>query len=277
MSTGQPSKTVLVVDDDADVRDAHALYLEFHDFNILTAENGLAAHQVLAQHHVDLILSDIRMPVEDGYTFCQKVRTSEEKYGQIPFMFVSALTSLEEKIRGYSVGADDYVTKPVEPDELIIKIDYLISLYGKRDHINRQILCSNCMQPEQVAVISACLQRFTASIPEYDDMDTVMQALYDRVKPLGLRAVFQAESAGKSRYYSDTDVSSPLERNLMHMARRSAHYYQYGTTSIISNPRASVLFNGLWYDSQHKPQLAEPLEALVSALEQAYFRFAQTA
>ena len=275
MTDQQLSKTILVVDDDVDVRDAHALYLQFHDFKTYSADNGLSAHDVLASEHVDLILSDIKMPREDGYTFCQKVRMAEERYGQIPFMFVSALTSLDEKIRGYAVGADDYVTKPVDPDELIVKIDYLIALYGKREHINRPMLRSNCLQPKFVETVVDCINEFIDSSGHLKEMDAVMAALYQTVSTLGLRAVFQVETGEKARYFSDTDVSSPLERNIMQMARRNSHYYQYGTTSIVSSKRASVLFNGLWYNDQQKQILEAPLTRLVNSLEAAYFTLAE--
>jgi two-component system, OmpR family, response regulator len=109
---------ILVVDDERDIRDPLAAYLGRNGLRVSKAENAAAARQILAAHAIDLILLDIMMPGEDGLSLAGFVRATSG----IPVILVTARTEDMDRIIGLELGADDYVTKPFNPRELLARI-----------------------------------------------------------------------------------------------------------------------------------------------------------
>ena len=109
---------ILVVDDERDIRDPLAAYLGRNGMRVTRAENAAAARQILAAHAIDLILLDIMMPGEDGLSLAGFVRATS----RIPVILVTARTEDMDRIIGLELGADDYVTKPFNPRELLARI-----------------------------------------------------------------------------------------------------------------------------------------------------------
>lgn len=110
--------TVLVTDDDKDIRDGIEIYLKNEGYNVLKASDGAEAINLLKDNEVHLIILDIMMPNMDGITATFKIR--EER--NIPIIMLSAKVEDSDKIHGLSVGADDYVTKPFHPLELLARV-----------------------------------------------------------------------------------------------------------------------------------------------------------
>ncbi|WP_126428768.1 response regulator transcription factor [Brevibacillus marinus] len=119
------SYTVLVVDDDKEIRDAIDIYLRNEGFNVLKAQDGIEAMEILQQHEVHLIVLDVMMPRLDGIATTCKIR--EEK--NIPIIILSAKSEDTDKILGLHIGADDYVTKPFQPLELIARVKSQLRRY----------------------------------------------------------------------------------------------------------------------------------------------------
>ncbi|MDN3954051.1 response regulator transcription factor [Sporolactobacillus laevolacticus] len=116
---------VLVVDDDKEIRDVIGIYLKNEGINVLKAEDGLEAIDVLRCQTVHLILLDIMMPHMDGIQTTFKIR--EQK--NIPIIMISAKSEDMDKILGLQVGADDYVTKPFNPLELVARVKSQLRRY----------------------------------------------------------------------------------------------------------------------------------------------------
>lgn len=113
---------VLVVDDEADMREMLEIYLKKENYRILHAENGDEALDKLYEHEVDLLILDVMMPVMDGFTACKKIR---EKY-MMPILMLTAKSDEWDKVRGLKLGADDYVMKPFSPKELLARVEALL-------------------------------------------------------------------------------------------------------------------------------------------------------
>ena len=105
--------TILIADDEPEIRTLLRLYLENENYQIIEAENGKQALELLKKEHVDLCLLDIMMPEMDGYHVLQELR----KTSNIPVMILSAKDADSEKILGLNLGADDYLAKPFNPLE----------------------------------------------------------------------------------------------------------------------------------------------------------------
>ncbi|GAA0719035.1 response regulator transcription factor [Clostridium malenominatum] len=120
-------ETILIVDDEKEIRDLIGIYLENEGYKVLKCMNGLEALDYLQKEEVDLIVLDIMMPRMDGMEACMKIR--EEK--SMPIIMLSAKTEDMDKILGLTSGADDYVTKPFNPLELIARIKSQLRRYKK--------------------------------------------------------------------------------------------------------------------------------------------------
>jgi len=115
-------KRLMLVDDDPNlillVRD----YLEFRGYDVVTAENGVIALEILDDELPDLMICDIMMPEMDGYSLVKKVREDPRTVG-IPVLFLSAKGQSQDKVKGLNTGADVYIVKPFEPEELVAQVE----------------------------------------------------------------------------------------------------------------------------------------------------------
>ncbi len=112
---------ILIVEDDESMREIVQDILDLQGYQTYTAKNGQEALEALEWLRANLIVSDIMMPVLDGYEFYQQVR-SHHKWSHIPFIFLTAKGSRQDVLMGKQMGADDYLTKPFSPEELLVAV-----------------------------------------------------------------------------------------------------------------------------------------------------------
>lgn len=118
-------KRLLVVDDEPNLLRAVAAVLRGEGFEVSTARNGREALVAVAQNLPDLIVSDVRMPGLDGYALVRRLRAAPH-WAIIPVIFLTAKDETEDRIEGFRVGVDAYLTKPFEPDELVAVIKSIL-------------------------------------------------------------------------------------------------------------------------------------------------------
>lgn len=111
--------TILIADDEKEIADLVALHLEKEGYRTLTTQDGRDAVRLVQTQPVDLVILDIMMPEMDGYEVTRQIR---EQY-RMPIIFLSAKTSDLDKITGLVIGADDYMTKPFNPMELVARVN----------------------------------------------------------------------------------------------------------------------------------------------------------
>ena len=116
------SAHVLVVDDHRDIREPLGRYLERHDVRVTLADGSAAARRVLRAAAVDLVVLDIMMPGEDGLALCRHLRETT----RTPVILLTAMAEDTDRVVGLEIGADDYVTKPFNPRELLARIKAVI-------------------------------------------------------------------------------------------------------------------------------------------------------
>lgn len=114
---------LLVVEDDANQRKLMAAVLQRAEYTVYTAENGRAALALMDAAHIDLIVLDIMMPDMDGYAFTRELRDGG---CMTPILMVTARQLPEDKKKGFLVGTDDYMTKPVDTEEMLLRIKALL-------------------------------------------------------------------------------------------------------------------------------------------------------
>jgi two-component system OmpR family response regulator len=109
---------VAIVDDHKDIRELVSRYLAQHGFRVSAAENGTALHRLLERSAPDLVVLDIMMPGQDGLSICQQLRATTD----LPIILLTALAEDTDRIIGLEMGADDYLTKPFNPRELLARV-----------------------------------------------------------------------------------------------------------------------------------------------------------
>lgn len=114
---------ILVVEDDKNLRKLITICLNKNNYNTYEATNGVEALTVLDQHYIDLIVSDIMMPKMDGFELVRELR--ESGY-YVPILLITAKGDIKDKKEGFLLGADDYMVKPIDIDELILRVNALL-------------------------------------------------------------------------------------------------------------------------------------------------------
>lgn len=136
-------ENILIVDDDKEIVDAIEFYLKPEGFNILKAYDGLEAIESLIDNNIDLVIMDVMMPNMDGLKATLKIRENNN----IPIILLSAKNQDMDKILGLNMGADDYVTKPFNPLELIARVKSQLRRFINLNHRSEDINSdnSNCL------------------------------------------------------------------------------------------------------------------------------------
>ncbi|MDX1462239.1 MAG: response regulator transcription factor [Marinirhabdus sp.] len=116
-------KNILLVEDDQDFGKMLKQYLELNKFRITWAKNGQEGFEHIQEEDFDLCVVDVMMPVMDGFTLAQKIIDLKP---EVPFLFLTARKTKEDRIKGLKLGADDYIVKPFEAEELILRLKNII-------------------------------------------------------------------------------------------------------------------------------------------------------
>ncbi|MEB4674950.1 response regulator [Enterobacteriaceae bacterium G50] len=119
--------TVLVVDDDSDIRELVVDYLNSAGYRATGAANGKAMRAYLANHQVDLVVLDVMMPGDDGLTLCRELRS--DRHQNLPVLMLTARSDDADRILGLEMGADDYLVKPFVARELLARIKAILRRY----------------------------------------------------------------------------------------------------------------------------------------------------
>ena len=145
---GEPPH-LLVVDDHREIRDALSKYLTKHDYRVTSADSAGTARRVLDSSRIDLVVLDVMMPAEDGLSLCRQIRAKSE----VPIIMLTAMAEETDRVVGLELGADDYVTKPFNPRELLARIKAVL----RRAH-------SLPPQPEQPTARQLRFDRWTFDV-----------------------------------------------------------------------------------------------------------------
>jgi signal transduction histidine kinase/DNA-binding response OmpR family regulator len=140
---------ILLVEDNADLRSYLKESLE-DDYQIMAAENGQVGLEKALELIPDLILSDMMMPIMDGFTLCTKIR-GDERTSHIPFILLTARTTIESKLEGLELGADEYLTKPFNIKEIKVRIKNLLE---QRKNLRNSFSRELTIQPKNISVTS---------------------------------------------------------------------------------------------------------------------------
>lgn len=139
---------ILLVEDDEKLNKLFSTILTKQGFNIYRSFNGIEAFDVLENNHIDLIISDIMMPNMDGYEFTESIRKVDE---EIPILMITAKEDFNSKQRGFLIGVDDYMVKPIDVNEMILRINALLRR-SKIVHDKKQVVGDTVLDYDSLSV-----------------------------------------------------------------------------------------------------------------------------
>jgi len=235
---------IMIVDDDEHMLELLSIHVEGAGYTTIKAKDGLAAMQIIEayEHRLSAIVSDVEMPQMNGYELCSKVRSLEE-LKEIPFIFVSAKTSLEEKLKGYDVGGDEYITKPLEGDEVLVKIKHIIENRVRHQTLTRQLQDSHnaAMQAMSYTGYLGQVLQFLKSTEDVSTFAALAEKLFEVSSALGLTTAIQFHTPNEILNFKKEAEVTPLEANVIELARSKGRIFDFQSRTIFNYKEFSLL------------------------------------
>lgn len=154
--------TILIVDDDPHLRELSGVFLQREGFDVSEAANGVEALSFLENRKVDLVILDIMMPQMDGWELCRRLRV----WHDLPVLMLTAKGATSQKLKGFEVGADDYLVKPFEPLELVARVKALLKRY--RIATSQRVQAGNLQMDRKTFEIIANGECLTLPLKEFE-------------------------------------------------------------------------------------------------------------
>lgn len=169
--------TLLLVEDELGIRETVKIFLKSQNYEVIEAENGKEGLDALKNNDIHLAIVDIMMPVMDGLTMTMKLR----EVSDIPVIFLTAKTEDIDKITGLNLGADDYITKPFEPMELIARVnsnlrryEQILNLKGNTQKPNNQLIVGGLVLDQETKEVFANGQSVRLTKKEFQILELLM-------------------------------------------------------------------------------------------------------
>ncbi|MCG7892869.1 MAG: response regulator [Candidatus Thiodiazotropha taylori] len=264
---GSAAQHILVVDDQQANLDSLQLILKFN-YQVSLASTGQACLDQLADATPDLILLDVDMPMMDGLTVCRIIKANPAT-SEIPVIFVSALSRLSERLAGYRAGADDYVAKPYDAEELLLKIR--VALNNRHDLQNakqRSVLVREEME-ESLALSTelAEIAKFIGRTLECDDIRSLGEQMLVTLERFGLRVIVRMIPSG--HYFSHAGEVGVLDQEMMESMYEKGRIIDFGHRTLINTESVSLLVRNMpIHDDDRYHRWKENINLMVEVVNQ---------
>lgn len=268
-------KSRILIVDDSDFSAIHLEGLIGDRYRIEHCPDGGAGVASALARPPALILMDVEMPGMDGYTACRQLKENPATR-DIPVIFVSARVEPADRLAGYEVGGDDYVTKPFAPDELIRKIDLLLRNAQRNRELQAQMqwATNTAMTAMSSVGDSGIVMRFLREMVGCLDFRAVADCVMRSMDAFGLDTSLQLRSDGERHSCSRDGLCSPLEESVLNNMETCARIVDLGSRSAFNFPRVTIIVKAMPRDNpelygrikDNLASIAETVDVHLSAL-----------
>lgn len=262
--------TLLIVDDDEMHCELVSDMLE-DEYGIHTATTSHEAESLFSEHKPDIVLLDINMPGKNGIELC---RTLKQEYGdEFSVIFVSGHNSLEERLKAYDAGGDDFVAKPFEMKELLAKIHAVAHYQLNKRSLRDQEAFSRSMAFQSMAEASQygyVLQFFKNSM-QSKSLDELARHFFEMMASLNLITSLQFHGRETHSYDQVNGQCSPIEENLFELLRGVGRLYDFDNRTILNDKHVSFLIKNMPLDDEiNYGRLRDVTAVIIEGLEAKY-------
>lgn len=222
-------------------------------YTVYTATDGQQCIDQVKEISPDLILLDVNMPGLDGLEVCTKLKDDFET-SSIPILFVSALASTEHRLAGYKAGAEDYITKPFDEDELEVKVELILA--NKKRQSALEASASDAMNMAMLAMtttgeMSQVLQ-FTRESSQCKSYEELAKMLIEAYEGYGLNIVVRIKIYDKIQYFSHAEMVTDIEKSIFESVYNMGRFVDYRSRTLMNYERISVLVKNMPLEDEEK-------------------------
>lgn len=209
---------VLIVEDEKRIRDIVSEYFTDKNHQVYEAENGKIALDIMAKESLDIVILDIMMPEMDGFSTCRRIR----KTSDVPIIMLTARSDEDDKLMGFELGADEYVTKPFSPKVLVARAEKLIQRSAGQTQTNHLIEIGDLTVDKKAYHIRTADQVFELTKKEYD----ILLYMIENMDMVITRDMFLNKIWGYDYYGDDRIVDAHIKK----IRKKLGDYASYVTT-----------------------------------------------
>jgi len=210
------------------------------------AATGQEAEALIEKLDPGIILLDVELPDSNGYEICHKLRLRSE-FLFTPILFISGKTNLEERIKGYEAGGDDYITKPFETSELVAKVKAVI-----RQHEHKETLAEQFKEAQSTAIESmtgaselGLILQFFEKTYAINNFDQLANAIFSLLHALELKSCLYFETEQENYFFCSDGENKPIEKEIMQRLRNEPRFFDFGNRTQINYPVVACLVKNM--------------------------------
>jgi CheY-like chemotaxis protein len=257
---------ILIVDDESMYHQILKALLT--DYELAFAECGDEALQMAPDFQPDLVLMDIEMPGIDGYETCRRLRL-DSATSTIPILFLSSHQDLEDRLKAYGSGGNDYLAKPFDNDELTAKIGQHLAMEQAQKELANQLQSSYSiiMDLQQTSAQVQLISRFVQSGLYCHDISSLTDLFFRTIKGMNSHVVARVQNGDEVIVRSDSGAVNALESEILEMAGPLGRIYPFGTDRAIYNwEHVTLLVKQVGKDIDNLAILLDAFEAGIKAI-----------
>ncbi|NVJ59918.1 MAG: response regulator [Gammaproteobacteria bacterium] len=236
---------VLVVDDDPMIRMAHERMLS-DNFEVSSVDSGRQVLETFEQHKPDVILLDVNLPDLSGFEVCQRLH-EKGLLKHTAVIFVSGHTDLETRITAFNSGGDDFIGKPLDPVELLSKMEVLNSRKRKVSKISQDLKEA---QEAVMTVLSTSselgrVMQFVEHSFSLHSIEKLINSAFELLNSFGLKSACMTEVNMEKSFFSSGGVIKPIEQELLELLRTKGRFYDFNARTQTNYSHVSLLIKNM--------------------------------
>ena len=246
------------------------------DYKVDCVTSGQACLDFLRDNKPDILLLDVAMPNMSGYEVCKIIKEDDDL--NLPVIFVSARGAIEDRLTGYEAGGDDYLVKPFNCDELLVKIEHMVSFINHHKELDEQLQGARDMSMMMITNSGevGVILNFVRKTFECDDLKTLSGAVFEALDQYDLHGTIQYFDEKETlATYDSSGVAKPVEVQLLELARVKGRIFNFNQRSIFNFENSSLLIKNMPEDEDKKGRFLDHLCMLMEGLNARFLAISQ--